>query len=108
MTEVYDNFQQLFINKVDPLKKENPDWLRVDGAATGGNMKVFAYFLFENKKWRINMDTHFKQLEKAYQDLEQGNLPFVVKSTRGGKECLELREGLASRPKHLFIYAVGI
>ncbi len=107
MTEVYDSFQQLFINKVAPLKKENPDWLRVDGAVSGGNRGVFAYFMYAGKKWRINSDTHILQLEKAYQDLEQGNTPFQVKRSGDGRENLELRKELASHPKHLYIYAVG-
>lgn len=108
MAEVYDSFQQLFIKKVVPLKQENPAWLRVDGAASGGNRGVLAYFLYEGKKWRINSDTYFEQLEKAYQDLEQGNAPFVVVKNAKGGENLELRKEIASRPKHLYIYRVGV
>lgn len=103
MNEVFDSFQQLYVAKVMPLKKNNPTWLRVDGGIIGGNPGVFGYFLYKGKKWRINLDTRIEQIDKAYKSISQGVYPFVIQNAKKSK-CLVLKEELASRPKHIYIY----
>jgi hypothetical protein len=101
----FDNFEQLMVNEIIPFQNKNSSWIRLDGQNSGGNRDVFACFYHNSKKWKIHSDTHFDELFKAYKDIIAGIDPFIETSTRRSNNlCLELRHGLASRPKHIYIY----
>lgn len=103
----YKNFETVIEDLVLPLQKQHPDWLRLDGTSSKGNRNVFAKFLYLNRTWRINSDTHVSELMKAYHSIKSGMEPFEIKKTsRGGRPCLDLTKEIASKPKFLFIYEI--
>ena len=99
------NFETVIEELVIPLQKQHPDWLRLDGLLSTGNMTIFAKFIYKDRRWRINSDTHFSELLKAYRAIKNGEEPFEISKTlRSGRPCLQLKKNLASKPKHFFIY----
>ena len=100
----YEDFDQLMLTNVIPFQNKNSSWIRLDGQSKGGNRKTYACFYYKGKKWKINSDTHFKELNKAHQDILEKNDPFIIIPTGKNNACIELRSGLASRPKHIYIY----
>ncbi|MBD1397680.1 hypothetical protein H9Q13_10935 [Pontibacter sp. JH31] len=100
--KIYDSFVDLIDKAVLPLKKENPDWQRLDGGV-GGNRSPFAYFRHNEKVWRVNSDTRFAPLLKAKHAIDSGQNPFKPVKNR-----LELIPELASKPKHIYVYLYGV
>lgn len=103
----YNNYLELMTQKVIPLKNEKSSWIRLDGQISGGNREIFACFQYNGGKWKIHSDTHIDQLFKAYNDILKGNNPFVFKTTDKNKTCLVLRDEIASKPKHIYIYLMN-
>jgi len=104
--ELFSDFDQVMNQKVIPLRKEKPNWIRLDGQIGVGNRKVFAFFKYKGKKWRIHSDTHFRMLYKAYKFIQAGKDPFLITKTAGDNHCLILVPELAERPKFIYIYLV--
>lgn len=105
MIDYYSSFEKLMIENVLPFSKLNNTWIRLDGQNSGGNRQVYAFFSYKGKIWKIHSDTHFEELIKAYTEIQNGNDPFIITSTRkANSECLELRPELVNNPKHIYIY----
>lgn len=101
----HNDFENLMVNNIIPFHALHGNWKRLDGQNSGGNRKVFACFIFKGKRWKIHSDTHFDELINAYNDIINENDPFIIVSTRNGNnQCIELRNDLAKRPKHIYIY----
>ena len=102
----FNSFEEMMLKKVEPLRKKYPLWERLDGNKDSG-VKIFAWFEYKGELWRVNYDTRFSELEKAYKLIKNGVDPFVKKETRSGaRPCLELIKEYAKKPKHLYIYFV--
>lgn len=105
MMEYYSGFEKLIKENILPFRKLNSTWIRLDGQNSGGNRQVYAFFSYKGKIWKIHSDTHFEELLKAYKDIQNGNDPFIITTTRKvNNECLELKPELANSPKHIYIY----
>ncbi len=104
--KTFSDFSQVMQQQVIPLRKEKPDWIRLDGLIGVGNRAVFAFFKYKGKKWRIHSDTHFRMLFKAYEYIQTGRDPFLIAKTAGDNQCLVLVPELAERPKFIYIYLV--
>ena len=102
----FNSFQKMMTEKVIPLSKKHPSWERLDGNKGESGVKIFAYFEYKGAIWRVNFDTWFAELEKAYRLFQKGIDPFEVKKTKSGNRCLVLVKAYAKRPKHLYIYYV--
>lgn len=101
--EVYDSFTSLFEYKIKQFIKENPDWIRLDGAKSGGNREIFCKFKYNNKIWKINSDTHIEKLKIIYNSLITGKDPFIENYTKKNNLLtLELKGNTGF--KHLYIY----
>jgi hypothetical protein len=96
---------------VTPRLNRDPEGRRLDGASTGGNRQVFAFFQYRGKTWRVHSDTHFEPLLIAYRAVQSDPTfdPFEERPTAQGGTCLELvselRQQQSGRHKHLYIYA---
>ena len=101
---IYDSFTQLYENEVISLIKKNPDWIRLDGAISGGNREIFAKFKYKGKTWKIHSDTHIEKLKNAYKMLINGEDPFVEKYTKDKSLTLDLKNNKGY--KHLYIYLI--
>ncbi|HHB79937.1 MAG TPA: hypothetical protein ENK85_11950 [Saprospiraceae bacterium] len=102
----YSSFEEMVKKEIIPIRKNKSAGDRLDGHNGENGIKVFSYFEYNNKKWRVNSDTRFKEIFKAYDQFEKGLDPFVEGKTKGGNPCLELKKDLANKPKHLYIYFV--
>ena len=101
----FKSFEEMMRQKVIPLRRNNPLWQRVDGDKGESGVKIFALFEYNNSIWRVNNDTRFSELEKAFNLIQKGLDPFVKKKTKKGY-CLALIKEFAKKPKHLYIYFV--
>lgn len=94
-------------SKLLPHRDAHPDWIRLDGAQTGGNWEVFGRFERAGARWKVHADSHFEPLLIAYEAARSGVDPFVEAPTTRGLR-LDLRDDLAARVKsgfrHLYIY----
>ncbi|MEZ4908537.1 MAG: hypothetical protein R2771_13060 [Saprospiraceae bacterium] len=103
--KTFSSFIELIENGVIPIKKNNPEWIRIDGQTQKGNRSVFAYFNYKGNKWRINSDTHIDKLMKAYYCFIKGDDPFIEIPTRNlSNKCLVLKDEIENRNKHIYIY----
>lgn len=100
----FKSFKEVMEKKIIPFHNKNSNFIRLDGLSTGGNRKVFAYFDYNGIMWKIHSDTHFSELDKAYNKIIQGEDPFKISETNKGNICLVLKSELANKPKHLYIY----
>jgi hypothetical protein len=79
---IYPDFQTFYTETIVPLKKANHAQIRLDGKLKGNTRIVFAYFMYQEKKWRVAADTHIVKLDYAFNALEKGEDPFLIKATR--------------------------
>lgn len=103
--ETYPDFNAFYTNAVEPLKAANPAFIRLDGKLKGDTRIVFAYFLYKDKKWKVNADTHIDRLKIAFLEFSKGNDPFVIKALRDNKGEYLAIEGQPIRNSKLYIYA---
>jgi len=101
----FSDFKEFYIQAVEPLKKDNPVFVRLDGKIKGDTRVVFAYFQYQDKKWKVNADTHIDRLKIAFDEIEKGNDPFVIKTLRDGKGEYLAIKGQPVRNSKLYIYA---
>lgn len=103
----FESFDEFYKQAVEPLRKQNPTYIRLDGCISGSSRKAFAYFIFEGNRWKVDSDTHIEKLQKAYRMSKSGETPFSKMPTKGGKgECLVItKEPLLK--KLLYIYKVS-
>jgi len=100
---VYNSFIELYKNKIISLVRAHPDWIRLDGALSGGNREIFGKFKYKNKIWKIHSDSHIEKLSIAYTKFLNGEDPFKETYTSKNKLLkLELKNNIGF--KHLYIY----
>ena len=103
------SFAQFVEGSVIPLKVEHPDWIRLDGATSGGNRSLVGHFRHWNRVWRCNADSHFKPLMLAYEAFRKGEDPFE-EELADERQCLVLKPTLRSQYpsqfKHMYLYEV--
>jgi len=103
--ETYADFKEFYTKAVEPLKKENPSFIRLDGKLKGDTRIIFAYFQYQDKKWKVNADTHIDRLKIAFDEAEKGNDPFVIKELRDNRNQYLAIKGQPVRNAKLYIYA---
>jgi hypothetical protein len=103
--QTFADFQEFYTKAVEPLKSANPAFIRLDGKIKGDTRIVFAYFLYEGKKWKVNADTHIDRLKLAFDEAAKGNDPFVIKALRDNKGEYLAIKGQPVRNSKLYIYA---
>lgn len=101
----FPDFKEFYTKAVEPLKKDNPSFIRLDGKLKGDTRIVFAYFEYEGKKWKVNADTHIDRLKIAFDEFAKGNDPFVIKALRDNKGEYLAIKGQPIRNSKLYIYA---
>lgn len=88
----FENFTEFYQKAVEPLKKENNAYIRLDGKLKGGTRNIFAYFWYKDKKWAIAADTFIDRLKIAFEAAQKTEEPFVIKATRDHKgESLSIK-----------------
>ena len=103
--ETFANFKEFYTKAVEPLKKADPALIRLDGKLKGDTRIVFAYFQYQDKKWKVNADTHIDRLKIAFEEAEKGNDPFVIKALRDHRGEYLAIKGQPIRDSKLYIYA---
>lgn len=104
----FESYQEFYKNAVIKLKKEHPDYLRLDGCKSGSNRNPFAYFIYQDQCWKVDADTWIEKLEIAAKLFDSGEDPFLIKSTRGQKnQCLTI-QGQAEYRKKFYVYLTGL
>ncbi len=104
---IHGSFKAWVVAEVLPLHQEHPEWVRLDGQASGGNRSVAGQFRHLDRDWVVHADTHFEPVLRAYRAITAQGVddPFAVDRARVG-DCLELRPELggASWPKYFYVY----
>jgi hypothetical protein len=101
---VYKDYQTFYTEAVLPLKQANHAFIRLDGKLKGNTRQVFGYFMYQDKKWKVAADTHIEKLDLAFDTLNKGNDPFVIKATRDHKaETLSIK-GDPIRNTRFYVY----
>ena len=103
--EIFNNYIDLYERLVTPFMKEHPTWIRLDGATTGGNLKIFGNFRYKGKIWKIHSDSHLKKLSNVYLEFMNDNDPLVESLTKKNN-LLTLSLKNNKGYKHLYIYEV--
>jgi hypothetical protein len=88
-----------------PFLQKNPGFERLDGQLGGGNRTNFAIFEHQGYKWKIAMDTKTDRLLAAWKLFQEGNEPFVQRST-GERMCLRVNDGFSKKANGLYVYGV--
>lgn len=104
--ETFADFKEFYIKAVEPLKANNTGIIRLDGKLAGDTRVIFAYFMYQDKKWKVNADTHIDKLKIAFDELNKGKDPFVIKSLRDNKGEYLAVTGQPVRNSKVYIYAV--
>jgi hypothetical protein len=103
----FKDFKTFYKKAVEPIKKANIGQIRLDGKLVGGTKKVFAYFWYQDKKWRVNADTHIDRLKIAFDECAKSDDPFIIKPTRDYRgESLSIK-GQPIRNAKFNVFLVG-
>jgi hypothetical protein len=103
--QTYPDFTEFYSKAVEPLKSANVAYIRLDGKLKGDTRVVFAYFMYQDKKWKVNADTHIDRLKIAFDEFAKGNDPFVIKTVRDDAAEYLAIKGQPVRNAKLSIYA---
>jgi hypothetical protein len=103
--ETYPDFKEFYTKAVEPLKAANPAFIRLEGKLKGDTRIVFAYFFYQDKKWKVNADTHIDRLKLAFDEITKGKDPFVIKALRDNRGEYLAIKGQPVRNSKLYIYA---
>jgi len=103
--QTFTDFNEFYLKAVEPLKKANPAFVRLDGKLKGNIRVVFAYFLYQDKKWKVNADTHIDRIKLAFDESAKGNDPFVVKALRDNKGEYLAIKGQPVRDSKFYVFA---
>ena len=103
--QTFTDFKEFYLKGVEPLKAANPALIRLDGKLTGNTRVVFGYFLYQDKKWKVNADTHIDRIKLAYALVEKGEDPFVIKVLRDNKGEYLTIKGQPVRDSKFYVYA---
>src|SRR5690606_23895247 len=100
----FENFKDFYTEFVVPLKNKNPEFIRLDGKITGATRNPAAYFMYNGDKWKVDADTYIDRLAIAFELLQKGEDPFLVKPTQNKTgECLIIK-GQPLRNKKFYVY----
>jgi len=103
----FKDFKTFYKKAVEPLKKANIGQIRLDGKMNGGTRNVFAYFWYQDKKWRVNADTYIDRLKIAYDLLATTDEPFLIKPLRDHKDETLAIKGQPIRDAKFYVYSAG-
>jgi len=81
----FKDFKTFYKKAVEPLKKANIAYVRLDGKLKGDTRNTFAYFWYNDKKWRVKADTYIDRLKLAFDEFDKTDEPFIIKSLRDNK-----------------------
>ena len=81
----FKDFKTFYKKAVEPLKKANIAYVRLDGKLKGDTRNTFAYFWYNDKKWRVKADTYIDRLKLAFDEFDKTDEPFVIKPLRDNK-----------------------
>lgn len=81
----FKDFKTFYKKAVEPLKKANIAYVRLDGKLKGDTRNTFAYFWYNDKKWRVKADTYIDRLKLAFEEFDKSDEPFVIKPLRDNK-----------------------
>ena len=102
---VYPDFKTFYEEVVKPFKTANHAAIRLDNKLKGSSKSFAAYFMYQDKKWKVASDTHIAKLDMAYEAISSGNDPFVIKATRDHKsETLNIK-GQPIRNTQFYVYS---
>ncbi|WP_113660977.1 hypothetical protein [Pedobacter nanyangensis] len=106
LTPTFESFQEFYIEFVAPLKNNNPEYIRLDGQTTGSTRGAAAYFKYRGNKWKVDADTQIDKLKIAFELLQRGEDPFLIKPTQNNTgECLIIKEQ-PLRNKKFYVYKI--
>ncbi|MCX2483611.1 hypothetical protein [Pedobacter sp. MR2016-24] len=103
--QTFSDFNEFYTKGVEPLKKANPSFIRLDGKLKGNTRVVFGYFMYQNKKWKVNADTHIDRIKIAFDQLAKGNDPFVIKALRDNRGEYLAIKGQPVRDSKFYVFA---
>jgi hypothetical protein len=102
---VYQDFATFYKEAILPFKTENHAAVRLDKKLKGNTKSFFAYFMYQDKKWKVASDTHISKLDLAFEEINKGNDPFVIKPTRDHQgETLNI-SGQPIRDTRFYVYS---
>jgi hypothetical protein len=102
---VYQDFITFYEDAVKPFKTANHAAIRLDNKLKGNSKSFYAYFMYQEKKWKVASDTHISKLDLAYEAVKNGDDPFVIKPTRDHKgETLNIK-GQPIRDTRFYVYS---
>lgn len=107
LTPTFDDFKDFYTELVAPLKNKNPEFIRLDGKISGATRTPSAYFMYKGDKWKVDADTYIDRTKIAFELLQKGEDPFLIKLTLNKKgECLIIK-GQPLKNKKFYVYKVG-
>lgn len=102
---VYPDFITFYEEAVEPFKTANHAAIRLDNKLKGNSKSFFAYFMYQDKKWKVASDTNISKLDMAYEAIKNGEDPFVIKLIRDHKaETLNIK-GQPIRDTRFYVYS---
>ena len=102
---VYPDFTTFYEEAVKPFKTANHAAIRLDNKLKGNSKSFFAYFMYQDKKWKVASDTNISKLDMAYEAIKNATDPFVIKPTRDHKgETLNIK-GQPIRDTRFYVYS---
>lgn len=101
----FADFKEFYEKGVAPLKSANPAFIRLDGKLKGNTRVVFGYFMYADKKWKVNADTHIDRIKIAFDALSKGNDPFVIKALRDNRGEYLAIKGQPVRDSKFYVFA---
>jgi hypothetical protein len=102
----FKDFKTFYKKAVEPLKKANIGIVRLDGRLKGDTRNTFAYFWYQDKKWRVKADTHIDRLKIAFDGLTNSDEPFEIKALRDNKGEYLAIKGQPVRDAKFYVYLV--
>lgn len=102
----FKDFKTFYKKAVEPLKKANIGITRLDGKLKGDTRNTFAYFWYQDKKWRVKADTHIDRLKIAFDELAKSDEPFVIKQLRDNQSEYLAIKGQPIRDAKFYVYLV--
>ena len=107
-TIIFEDYQAFYSESVLNLKRNFPEFIRLDGKTEGSNRKAFGHFKYQGQTWKVDADTYIEKLDIALEQCLKNKSPFIIKSTRDGRnKCLVIL-GEPLMPKRFYVYLSNI
>jgi hypothetical protein len=114
MATTYPNFDS-FAQAVRNLRLANPEWVRLNGEAAGGDRNAWSYFVHAGKTWKVDADSHILPIIVAHEHFQQTGIdPFALGNTPTREKLTvssDVQHKLVQQDEqyrnhsHLYIYA---